>query len=65
MDDRILEQLKQQNDADNTKTLLRVASQTLDSAQREKMQALLRDKDALQALMQSDKAQALLRRLQK
>ena len=65
MDERILRQMKQQNDADNTQKLLRLADETLDAQQQAKLHALLRDRDALQSLMRSDKAQALLRRLQK
>ena len=67
MDER-MEQLRQslQNSGGvDEQTLLRLASRTLDTAQQEKMRALLRDQRALTELMQSEQAKALLRRLQK
>ena len=44
--------------------LLRFAQQTLDAKQQQTMQSLLGDPQALARLMQSERAQALLRKLQ-
>lgn len=43
--------------------LLRFAGQNMDASQQSRLQNVLRDRQALQELLQSESAQALLRRL--
>lgn len=64
---RLEEQLrgKHMDESAREQALLRFADKTMSASQQEKMRSVLQDRKALQALMQSEKAQALLERLQK
>ena len=65
MDEDILQQMQRQAETDSQKTLLRQAAEKLDTSQQNRLQSLLSDPDAMRTLLQSEKAQALLRQLRK
>ena len=65
MDENIIRQMQQQTETDQQKTLLHFAAETLDASQQNRLQSLLSDPDAVHALLQSERAQALLRQIRK
>ena len=65
MDENILRQMQRQTETDQQKTLMRCAAETLDRSQQTKLRALLSDPDAVHALLQSERAQTLLRQIKK
>ena len=65
MDENILRQMQRQTETDQQKTLMRFAAETLDRSQQTKLRALLSDPDAVHALLQSERAQTLLRQIKK
>lgn len=66
MDERIPESIRKQmqNEQPDEETIRQLAGQTLSPAQREKLQSLLGDPQAVRRIMQTEAAQALLRKLQ-
>ncbi len=53
------------DDRARERELLRFAGENMDAAQRDKLRNVLQDRQALQELMQSESAKALLERLRK
>lgn len=59
-----MEQSSMDEDA-KERELLRFAGKNMNASQQSKLQSVLQDRQALQELLQSDSAKALLQRLQK
>ena len=62
---RLRSRMDQSGPDEDTKQreLLRFAGENMDASQKDKLQNVLQDRQALQELLQSESAQALLRRL--